>query len=181
MKITTEMDVRDFKFWSGGKDRADGVRDEDWGAVESCVEEYFPDGCTDSELNDFFWFDFDIIAQACGYENEEHYFYGAAKDESDMFDVIKEKFPNANDSAVEEWCADEWCKSDNADKCFSQFEAWYYSQYAKSIECWVDMVFEEADGTVADMKEFIKDKDLNEKTAEEWLEEYNEWCSQKEE
>lgn len=134
MKITIEIGVRSFEFWSGGKDRADGVRDEDWDAVESCVEEYFPDGCTDTELNDFFWFDFDIIAQACGYENEEHYFYGAAKDNDDMIDVLTERFPEASEEAIEEWVECEWVKTDNLDRCCESFETWYKEWQAENAD-----------------------------------------------
>lgn len=125
MKITTEMNVRDFEFWSGGKDRANDVRDEDWDTIDSAVEEMFPDGCTDTELNDLFWFDFDIIAQACGYENEEHYFYGAAKDNDDMIDVLTEHFPEASEEAIEEWVELEWVKTDNLDRCCEFFKIWY--------------------------------------------------------
>ena len=84
MIITSEIDIRDFEFWSGGYDRAKDIKcDSDWDAIESCLNEIYPNGLSDTQLNDFFWFDFDFLAQACGYENEEHYFYGAAKDEDE--------------------------------------------------------------------------------------------------
>ena len=113
MKIISETSVRDFGFWSGGADRAKDVKsDSDWDVIENELESAYPDGMTDGELNDFFWFDFDTIAQWLGYKSEEHYFYGAAKDEEEMFDVIQEHFPDANESAIEEWCSDEWEKNE---------------------------------------------------------------------
>lgn len=176
MKIISETSVRNFGFWSGGADRAKDVKsDSDWDVIENELESAYPDGMTDDELNDFFWFDFDTIAQWLGYKGEEHYFYGAAKDEEEMFDVIQEHFPDANESAIEEWCSDEWEKNDVEEKCLKEFEAWYYDQYAKSRTDWVDRMFEDSEGTVCQMKWFIKDKDLNEKTAEEWLDEFNQW------
>lgn len=176
MKIISEMSVRNFQFWSGGADRAKDIKcDEDWDSIEAFLEEIYPDGIEDSQLNDIFWFDFDSLAEACGYENEEHYFYGAAKDSDEMFDVIKENFPDANDDAIQDWCNDEWIKTHSLSSCLEDFEDWYYSIYAKTYTDWIEMVVDDSEGPVCDMKWFIHDKDLNEKTAEEWLEEFNQW------
>ena len=176
MKIISEIDIRNFDFWSGGADRAKDVKcDEDWDAIEAFLNEIYPDGMTDTQLNDIFWFDFDSLAEACGYENEEHYFYGAAKDEDEMFDVIHEHFPDANEDYITEWCENEWEKSDCEEKCLRAFDKWYYDQFARSCGDWVDRMYENSEGTVCQMKWFIEDKDLNEKTAEEWLEEFNQW------
>ena len=35
------------------------------------MEELYPDGMEETEINDFFWFDGDTIAQALGYEDED--------------------------------------------------------------------------------------------------------------
>lgn len=134
MKITTETDIRNFEFWSGAKDRVKDIRYDDWDSIEAAVEEMFPDGCTDTELNDLFWFDFNLIAQACGYENEEHYFYGAAKDESDMIDVLTERFPEVSEEAIEEWVEWEWVKTDNLDRCCEFFEVWYKEWQAENAD-----------------------------------------------
>lgn len=134
MKIITETDIRDFQFWSGGRDRASSIKcAEDWDAIEFFLEDIYPDGMTDTQLNDIFWFDFDSLAQACGYENEEHYFYGAAKDEDEMSELLKEHFPDADEYAIDEWCNDEWNKPDCEERCFKEFEAWY-AQYCEDNE-----------------------------------------------
>lgn len=134
MRITTEIDIRDFQFWSGGRDRAKDIKcDEDWDAIESLLEDIYPDGMTDTQLNDIFWFDFDSLAQACGYENEEHYFYGAAKDEDEMSELLREHFPDADEDAVDEWCNNEWDKNRTKGTCFEQFESWY-AQYCEDNE-----------------------------------------------
>lgn len=176
MKIISEESVRNFGFWQGGADRAKDIKSNaDWDIIESNLEEMYPDGMTDSELNDFFWFDFDTIAQWLGYKGEEHYFYGAAKNNDEMFDVISDKFPNANEDAIIEWVETEWNENWIEGKCYDEFEEWYYTLYAKDRTTWVDSMFEQSEGPVCQMKWFIKDKDLNEKTAEEWLEEFNQW------
>ena len=177
MKIICEESVRNFGFWSGGKDRADGVKcDADWDIIDNELESIYPDGMTDDELNDLFWFDFDTIAQWLGYKSEQHYFCGAAKDSDEMYDVLKEHgYTDLNDDALVEWCEEEWEPNWTEEKCLNEFSNWYYSRYAKDRTAWIDMVFDDAEGNVCTMKWFIRDKDLNEKTAEDWLEEYNEW------
>ena len=176
MKIICEESIRNFSFWSGGADRARDIKcDADWDIIESELEALYPDGIEDGQLNDFFWFDFNIIAEWLGYENEEHYFCGAAKDGGEMSDIIIEHFPEANSDAVDEWIDDHWEKCDNEEKCLKAFKKWYYNQYADSYTDWVDRMFEGSEGSICQMKWFIQDKDLNEKTAEEWLDEFNQW------
>lgn len=73
MKYFVEESLRNFNFWSGGKDRAELLTDEQFDMVEQMMEEIEPDdGWTDTAINDFFWFDFDTIAQWLGYADEEH-------------------------------------------------------------------------------------------------------------
>lgn len=70
MNIYEDIDIRNFKFWSGGKDRADQLESSDWDVIERELEILYPEGMSDGELNDLFWFDFDMIVQFLGYENE---------------------------------------------------------------------------------------------------------------
>ena len=37
------------------------------------LEELYPEGMTDTELNDLVWFDFDFVVQILGYEDEEDF------------------------------------------------------------------------------------------------------------
>lgn len=56
--INDDVDLRDFKAWSGGKDRLDELISI--GTVDKAqqeIEELFPDGITDTQLNDWLWFD----------------------------------------------------------------------------------------------------------------------------
>lgn len=82
MKYFVEESLRDFNFWSGGKDRAELLTDEQFDTVEQMMEEMDPaDGWTDTAINDFFWFDFDTIAQWLGYADEEHLEKDISQDE----------------------------------------------------------------------------------------------------
>lgn len=74
MIYTVEESLRDFQFWSGGKDRADKCSIEELDSIEEFLEEIAPgDGWTDSGINDMFWFEFDTLAQHLGYKNEEDF------------------------------------------------------------------------------------------------------------
>lgn len=82
MKYFVEESLRNFNFWSGGKDRAELLTDEQFDTVEQMMEEIEPaDGWTDTAINDFFWFDFDTIAQWLGYADEEHLEKDVSQDE----------------------------------------------------------------------------------------------------
>lgn len=82
MKYFVEESLRDFNFWSGGKDRAELLTDEQFDMVEQMMEEIEPaEGWTDTAINDFFWFEFDTIAQWLGYADEEHLEEDISQDE----------------------------------------------------------------------------------------------------
>lgn len=69
MKIYREESLSNFEFWSGAKDRAMYLTDEEFDTIESILEECYPDGMTETEINDFFWFEEDTIAEWLGYSS----------------------------------------------------------------------------------------------------------------
>ena len=71
MEVYKEMNLRDFKFWSGAKSNAETLTDEQLDMVESILEELCPDGIEDVKINDFFWFNFDTIRGWLGIEDDE--------------------------------------------------------------------------------------------------------------
>ena len=71
MKVYSEMNLRNFKFWCGAKDNAETLTSEQLDMVESILEELCPDGMEDVKIDDFFWFDFDTIREWLGIEKEE--------------------------------------------------------------------------------------------------------------
>lgn len=74
MKYTVEENLRNFNFWSGGKDRADMCSSSELDSIEEFLEEIEPeDGWTDTGINDMFWFEFDTLAQHLGYKDEEDF------------------------------------------------------------------------------------------------------------
>lgn len=71
MKIYTEQSLKDFEFWSGARDRAKYLTDDQFDTIEAILEDAYPDGMTDTEINDFFWFEEDTIADWLGYNSFE--------------------------------------------------------------------------------------------------------------
>lgn len=70
MKITKEVNtVSDFEFWAGAADTVKYLTDGEIEAIFSTLDEFFPDGMTETELNDFFWFECDTIAEWLGYDD----------------------------------------------------------------------------------------------------------------
>ena len=68
MKIYTEDSIHNFNFWSGGRDTADDLTWDEIDTIESMLDELYTE-MEDVELNDFFWFERDTIAEWLGYEN----------------------------------------------------------------------------------------------------------------
>lgn len=71
MKIYSEQSLKDFEFWSGARDRAKYLTDEQFDTIEAILEDAYPDGMTDTEINDLFWFEEDTIADWLGYNSFE--------------------------------------------------------------------------------------------------------------
>ena len=72
MIIKTETNLRNFEAWSGAVDTKKlildaGLEEE----FEGLIEELYPDGLTDTELNDILWFDSDWILENLGIKEEE--------------------------------------------------------------------------------------------------------------
>ena len=69
MKIYTEKSLKDFDFWSGAKDTVKYLTEDEINLIETILEDSFPDGMDETEINDFFWFEDDTIAEWLGYSS----------------------------------------------------------------------------------------------------------------
>ena len=72
MTITYELDLNRFEAWSGAKDTLERVqREGKCGELESVLEELYPDGMTETQLNDLLWFDSESVYEWLGIRSEE--------------------------------------------------------------------------------------------------------------
>ncbi len=68
MKIHKEESLNNFEFWSGAKDRANKLTSRELDQIEAILEDLYPDGMSETELNDLFWFDFETVLEWIGKE-----------------------------------------------------------------------------------------------------------------
>ena len=72
MKITYDLDLSKFKAWSGARDTLDRIIEEDkCEDLEFILDDIFPDGMTETQLNDLLWFDADAVFEWLGISDEE--------------------------------------------------------------------------------------------------------------
>lgn len=72
MTITYELDLNSFQAWSGAKDTLDRIQREGKCAeLENVLEELYPDGMTETELNDLLWFDSESVYEWLGIRSED--------------------------------------------------------------------------------------------------------------
>ena len=71
MKIMKEMSLRNFEGWSGAVDTLNTLTDDQKDALEANLEELYPDGMDEGNLNDLLWFENDTIAEWLGFEDWE--------------------------------------------------------------------------------------------------------------
>lgn len=72
MKITYDLDLRNFEAWSGAIDTLDRIIEEDkCEDLEFILEDLYPDGMTDTELNDLLWFEPESVFEWLGISDED--------------------------------------------------------------------------------------------------------------
>lgn len=69
MKLYTETSLQSFEFWSGAKETAKHLTVDDFNTIESILEDCYPEGLSETTVNDIFWFEDDWIAELLGYED----------------------------------------------------------------------------------------------------------------
>lgn len=75
MKIYSEKSLNEFDFWSGAKDTVKYLTEDEINQIETTLEDCFPEGMSETEINDFFWFEDDTIAEWLGYQSFEDIMY----------------------------------------------------------------------------------------------------------
>ena len=98
MKIYSEQSLADFKFWSGAETTAQRIWEEQgsegFDQLEAILEDLYPDGIDETDLNDLLWFDADTVYEWLGIDDEEE-----EEDEEDDDDEEEETEPT-NDYVI---------------------------------------------------------------------------------
>lgn len=88
MTITYELDLERFEAWSGGKRTLERVIDEGkCGLLEQMLEELYPEGMTETQLNDLLWFDSESVYEWVGIRSEEQIEREIQEAEDELADI----------------------------------------------------------------------------------------------
>lgn len=71
MKIYKEESLRNFEFWSDAKENAKEFTDKQLDQIETILEDMYPDGMDETEINDLFWFEPETLREWLGIEEED--------------------------------------------------------------------------------------------------------------
>lgn len=75
MKIISETSLAHFEYWSGAKDTANRIWEEKgregFDQLEAILEDMYPDGIDETELNDLLWFDAETVYEWLGISDED--------------------------------------------------------------------------------------------------------------
>jgi hypothetical protein len=72
MKVYQEISIRDFEPWGGALSTYDLIIGNDMEEdFENLIEELYPDGIEETQLNDILWFDSDWVLESLGITEEE--------------------------------------------------------------------------------------------------------------
>ena len=72
MKLHTETNLLSFDAWSGAKETKETiVQNNKADDFDSLIEELYPDGLSETDLNDLLWFDDAFIFESLGIREEK--------------------------------------------------------------------------------------------------------------
>ena len=72
LTVKTELRLEDFNAWSGARDTLDLLIEHDLcDALSEIIEECYPNGIEDTELNDWLWFDADDVWRVLNIDTDE--------------------------------------------------------------------------------------------------------------
>jgi len=71
MEYKVESALTNFDFWAGAREHKFTYSELD--ELEHAIEELYPDGCTDTNINDLFWFEEELLCSFIGVDYEEDY------------------------------------------------------------------------------------------------------------
>ena len=103
MTITYDLDLNSFNAWSGAVDTLDRIQREGKCAeLENVLEELYPDGMTETELNDLLWFDSESVYEWIGIRSEEQIEKEIEEAEAELEDKISDMEFDLDDDLTEE-------------------------------------------------------------------------------
>ena len=103
MTITYELDLNSFEAWSGAKETLERIQCEGKCAeLENVLEELYPDGITETELNDLLWFDSESVYEWLGIRSESQIKEEIEEAEAELEEKLSDLEFDLDDDLTEE-------------------------------------------------------------------------------
>ena len=103
MTITYELDLNSFEAWSGAKETLERIqREGKCTELENILEELYPDGMTETELNDLLWFEPETVYEWLGIRSEGQIENEIEEAEAELEDKISDLEFDLDDDLTEE-------------------------------------------------------------------------------
>ena len=103
MTITYELNLERFEAWSGAKDTLERVINEGkCDLLEQILDDIYPDGMTETELNDLLWFEPEAIYEWLGIRSEEQIKKEIEEAEEELEEKINDMESDLDDDLTEE-------------------------------------------------------------------------------
>ena len=103
MTITYELDLNSFQAWSGAKETLERIQREGKCAeLENVLEELYPDGMTETELNDLLWFESETVYEWLGIRSEGQIEKEIEEAEADLEEKLSDLEFDLDDDLTEE-------------------------------------------------------------------------------
>ena len=71
MKVSKDLNLQNFEFWSGAKGHK--FTHEELQEIEYQLEDVYPDGMSETDVNDIFWFEEELLCDWLRIDFEEDY------------------------------------------------------------------------------------------------------------
>ena len=103
MTITYELDLNRFEAWSGAKETLERIqREGKCTELENILEELYPDGMTETELNDLLWFDSESVYEWLGIRSESQIKEEIEEAEAELEEKLSDLEFDLDDDLTEE-------------------------------------------------------------------------------
>lgn len=101
MKLYTEISLENFEAWSGAVSTLDRIIAENkCDELEAILEEQYPDGMSDTELNDLLWFEEETIFEWLGIRTESEIRQELEEAEEDMEELMQNYADDCDDEEL---------------------------------------------------------------------------------
>ena len=69
LRSYNEISLAEFEFWPEARERADYLTSDELNRIEQILEQLYPEGLSEDELNVLFWLEDAVIAEWLGFDS----------------------------------------------------------------------------------------------------------------